>query len=300
MWKYVAVPIVGALIGYVTNWIAVKMLFRPRYEKKLFGMTLPFTPGVIPKGKKRLAKAVGRAVEEQLLTREVLEGVLLSTTTKFKLLKAVEDFLKSYEECSDTIEEKLIAGFSEEEYTNTVDQIENKLTDYIYDEVVDMDPGELLAAKIVEIASEKLKDSFLGMMLGGSLMETIRDYIKNGINEYLVDEGRVMIHGIVKDQGDKFTKMPVGNLIMLAEENEVDIPKIVLKIYEYLITEKLADMFTAINISGIVENRIDAMEIEELEELVLSIMKKELGAIVNLGALIGFILGLVNLAILYL
>ena len=32
MWKYIVTPIIGAIIGYVTNWIAVKMLFRPRKE----------------------------------------------------------------------------------------------------------------------------------------------------------------------------------------------------------------------------------------------------------------------------
>ena len=41
------------------------------------------------------------------------------------------------------------------------------------------------------------------------------------------------------------------------------------------------------------------MDVSEVEELMLSIMKKELGAVVNLGALIGLILGLVNAAILY-
>ena len=37
MWKYIVTPIIGAIIGYVTNWIAVKMLFRPRKEVRVFG-----------------------------------------------------------------------------------------------------------------------------------------------------------------------------------------------------------------------------------------------------------------------
>lgn len=77
-WKLITTPLIGAVIGYITNWIAVKMLFRPRKEVLLFGKRLPFTPGVIPKGKARLARAVGRAVEQQLLTEEVLREVLLS------------------------------------------------------------------------------------------------------------------------------------------------------------------------------------------------------------------------------
>ena len=38
MWKYIVTPIIGAIIGYVTNWIAVKMLFRPRKEVTAFAI----------------------------------------------------------------------------------------------------------------------------------------------------------------------------------------------------------------------------------------------------------------------
>jgi uncharacterized membrane protein YheB (UPF0754 family) len=82
------VPVVGAIIGYATNWIAVKMLFRPHHEVRVFGWKLPFTPGVIPKGQARLARAVGKAVEEQLLNETVLKEVLdlIKMNLRFHLL----------------------------------------------------------------------------------------------------------------------------------------------------------------------------------------------------------------------
>ena len=63
-------PIIGAAIGYFTNYIAVKMMFRPLYPVKIGSRTLPFTPGIIPRGKSRLAKAIGEAVGKNLLTEE--------------------------------------------------------------------------------------------------------------------------------------------------------------------------------------------------------------------------------------
>ena len=47
-------PLIGAVIGYVTNWIAVKMMFRPLHEKKIGKFTIPFTPGIIPRNKDRI------------------------------------------------------------------------------------------------------------------------------------------------------------------------------------------------------------------------------------------------------
>ncbi len=90
MWKYIVTPIIGAIIGYVTNWIAVKMLFRPRKEVRVFGKRdFPFTPGVIPRGQARLAKAVGNVVETQLLTPEYMGEKLLFLKSQKKNLKVI-------------------------------------------------------------------------------------------------------------------------------------------------------------------------------------------------------------------
>lgn len=64
----IIIPIfVGALIGYCTNYIAIKMLFKPQKPIYVFGKKLPFTPGVIPKNKSRIAAAVGKAVDKIFL-----------------------------------------------------------------------------------------------------------------------------------------------------------------------------------------------------------------------------------------
>ena len=70
-------PLIGAVIGYCTNYIAVKMLFRPYHPVKLCGRTLPFTPGIIPKRQPDLAKAVGKAVGENLFGEEEIKKILI-------------------------------------------------------------------------------------------------------------------------------------------------------------------------------------------------------------------------------
>ena len=75
----IIIPIlVGSAIGYFTNWLAIKMLFRPLEEKRFLGFKVPFTPGLIPKERKRMAKSVGEAVGMHLLTPEKIAEVVSS------------------------------------------------------------------------------------------------------------------------------------------------------------------------------------------------------------------------------
>jgi len=69
---YLAPPIIGAIIGYVTNAIAIKMLFRPLYPVKIGKLQVPFTPGILPRERHKLADNIGRMVEKELLTEEII------------------------------------------------------------------------------------------------------------------------------------------------------------------------------------------------------------------------------------
>jgi len=65
---WLAPPLVGAFIGYMTNYVAIRMLFRPLRPWHLFGLKLPMTPGVIPSKRHDLAINIGRMVGDHLLT----------------------------------------------------------------------------------------------------------------------------------------------------------------------------------------------------------------------------------------
>ena len=80
-WQILAMlsgPLVGAVIGIFTNYIAVKMLFRPYTEKHIGKWRIPFTPGIIPRRQAALGAALGRMVDETLVRKEDLRNALLS------------------------------------------------------------------------------------------------------------------------------------------------------------------------------------------------------------------------------
>lgn len=84
--------VVGGLIGYATNRLAVAMLFRPHKPWTLFGAQIPMTPGLVVKNRDRLAEAVGRSVGEDLLDQETL----LHHLREARLHEVVDDIVRGY------------------------------------------------------------------------------------------------------------------------------------------------------------------------------------------------------------
>ncbi len=72
VWQFIAPPVFGCIIGYFTNDIAIRMLFRPYRAVYLWGRQLPFTPGLIPANQERLAQRVSDTIMGSLLTPDEL------------------------------------------------------------------------------------------------------------------------------------------------------------------------------------------------------------------------------------
>ena len=87
------VVVVGALIGGITNALAIKMLFHPYEAIYIFGKRLPFTPGLIPKRRDELAEQMGKMVVEHLITPESIKNKLLTGTVKVEAKRIGENIL---------------------------------------------------------------------------------------------------------------------------------------------------------------------------------------------------------------
>lgn len=74
-WTLAAPPIVGGIIGYFTNDIAIKMLFRPYRALYVGGRQVPFTPGLIPSNQERLAQRIADTIMGSLLTPGELQNL---------------------------------------------------------------------------------------------------------------------------------------------------------------------------------------------------------------------------------
>ncbi|MCL2397066.1 MAG: DUF445 family protein [Defluviitaleaceae bacterium] len=88
------IPVLGAAIGYSTNLLAIAMLFRPHTEKRLFGLRLPFTPGLIPKERRQLAHKIGETFGANVLTRETLMDAAANSKIVDTVAAMAEDFVE--------------------------------------------------------------------------------------------------------------------------------------------------------------------------------------------------------------
>ncbi|MBE7380544.1 MAG: DUF445 domain-containing protein [Leptolyngbya sp. SIO1E4] len=94
IWLLLAPPVVGGVIGYFTNDLAIKMLFRPYRSYYLFNRRLPLTPGLIPSNQGRLAQRVADTIMGSLLTPEELENLARRLLQTERTQQAIKWLLK--------------------------------------------------------------------------------------------------------------------------------------------------------------------------------------------------------------
>lgn len=73
LWLLFVPPIAGGIIGYLTNDLAIRMLFRPYKPWYIGKRQLPLTPGLIPRNQERLARRVADTIMGSLLTPTELQ-----------------------------------------------------------------------------------------------------------------------------------------------------------------------------------------------------------------------------------
>lgn len=318
--SYIMAPLLGGVIGYITNDIAIRMLFRPHTEKYVFGIHIPFTPGIIPKEKERIAEAVGGVISENLMNKEVLERYLLSEDMIEKVRSAVEEFIATQQRNNETVVQFLGHYLSKEEIDTIAQNINRSITKQTYEKLADSSVGEKVAHIAIDHVAQKLTIdgaqellSGIGGALGGiggmaaglfggnivakflsMLREPAEHFLAKNINTMLRDNGEEIVSNMIGGEVDAFFNKPVSKLLEGHEEQLAQAVNTIESIYRSIITEHLPKILQSIDISKIVRERINEMDVNETEKLIFQVMDKELKAIVWLGALLGLVMGSIN------
>lgn len=310
-YQYIVAPLVGGVIGYITNALAIKMLFRPHNPKYLFGHKLPFTPGIIPKEKGRIAKSIGGAISENLMNEEVLGKYLLSDDMIAKITDSIDSFFQKQKNNSESLQQFLCHYISEEELQQAVGSISAEASEQIGKRLSESKLGEKVADIIVQHMMDKLRVDGLDVddptmvlkFLGGRLWEPLakllqkptRKFIAHNLDSILSNNGQEIVANLVASESQNLMQQPMQTLLEGKEEHFMQFRQSAVSFYRTIISEHLPRILSSINIPVIIEERINEMDMEETERLIFEVMDKELSAIVWLGALLGTIMGCVNL-----
>ncbi len=92
-WWLLSIPIISGFIGWVTNWVAIKMLFHPRNPIKVLGMTFH---GIFPKRQIQFAEKLGKLVSEELLSFSEIEQKIINPGNLKKMMPLVEEHVDNF------------------------------------------------------------------------------------------------------------------------------------------------------------------------------------------------------------
>lgn len=213
--QYVIGVIVGAIIGYFTNWLAIKMLFRPHTEKRILGIKVPFTPGLIPKEKDRIARNVSESVGEHLLNRESIGRALKDPEVKVKVKEALVGKVDSLLLAKGTLKERIndlfgeksndIISFGENKAKEKVVKVikektaEKVISKFIFNEVKNQlsENPKYLINFVENINSKKLSEGIIKLIPKDELYIIIENIIKDKLGE--LEEENKLIGDIVPE-----------------------------------------------------------------------------------------------------
>ena len=234
---YIIGALIGAVIGYITNWLAIKMLFRPREAKYIFGMKLPFTPGLIPKEKSRIANKVGETVGTHLLNSDSLSKALKDDKIKAKFNEVAKEKINQIINSNSTLENSLKNTLGENYYAlkgNMIDNIaktilesiqeeefKNKVKFYIVDSIkegLNKKPEKIIdfinSNKFREVIINTLEEEKTRDIIGKALLKEVKTLGKEDltIEEVIPENIKPYIEEYVKSQKDTLVDI-IKNLL---------------------------------------------------------------------------------------
>ena len=170
MLPYLAPPVIGAFIGYLTNRVAIRMLFRPLKKWRIGPIPVPMTPGVIPSKRHALAVNIGEMVGEHLLTSEEIGKSLRKKEFQDHLYQLIESKLETLMKQDlgplPSIIPQRYGSYFDIAVKTIVYRLKESVNDYLHSDNLQ---------HIVNASSEKMLSSLLDMKVDDLLPSEQRD-----------------------------------------------------------------------------------------------------------------------------
>ena len=195
-WLFLVPPVAGGVIGYFTNDLAIKMLFRPYKAVYIFGKQLPFTPGLIPTNQERLATKVSDTIMGSLLTPEELHKlaqILLHTErVQSAILWLLQLALEQVQEDKEQKTVKILADILKDLFGQSLPRLLRVLArkeDFLDTQINQIFDQILLDFQLTESQARQFSDWILDLVIPPDVIrQAMVDFLTER-NIQVIDEG---------------------------------------------------------------------------------------------------------------
>lgn len=293
MIRTIAAPLLGGIIGYITNDLAIRMLFRPRKAMYIGKLHIPFTPGLIPSQKSRIAASIGNVISSQLLNEETLRQTILSDETIDTLRERIMGWLHDNIAVEERTIGELVSQYSPDgRIASRVDEFETQAANYISLMILQADAGVLIVDAIMQYLQG---NASIGWLTKRLMDNSTKQKISEKVNEMIALKTPGIIRQVLDKTIDDYKNTRACDFYQSLNGREQKLVDKLLELYKTLLGNNLGKLLQAVNIERIVVDKINSFDAAQLEAMIFGIMKRELRAIVYLGAALGFLMGFINL-----
>ncbi|MEA4846468.1 MAG: DUF445 family protein [Clostridiaceae bacterium] len=168
MYEALFLIIVGAIIGWITNVLAIKMLFRPIRPFRIPLLNISIQ-GLIPKRRHDIAKSIGEVVEKELVSiNEIFDKLVTDenkqeviSIIKEKMLKVIDYKIPAIIPYS--IKSKIIDYFDEQINKDAMSILDSSVDGIINNAAYKVKIGEMVEEKIDELEMENMERLILSL-----------------------------------------------------------------------------------------------------------------------------------------
>lgn len=254
--SFIRILSVSGLIGFLTNWIAITMLFRPQTNRPLLGQ------GLIPAQKDKIAEKLSNAVNKNLINPDQIKEKLVRSGTLTKVVGNIELSIRDL-----TTNE----AFKDELFMVLTDSI----NDYLQNPDVKEKITSLLLQNIEGSFEEKSFERYAFKIYNKLRADQIRKIIENAISS---------IPQTIYHRKDDFDD------VLYSIPNEISNNRHNIELF---LVQGIYDIMHRIDLKSIIQDNLNNYDEGRLEDLIRDSTIDQLNYIKYLGAVLGILGGLV-------
>lgn len=272
----IVMMVIGGVIGGFTNYLAIKMLFRPYRAYYIGKFRIPFTPGLIPKRRDELAKQLGKMVVSHLLTPESLQKKFTQKEFLNDLTQLVHtEFSKGL--TSEKTLEEVLEQFQIVDGRTKLKQQMDFFIENSYDRIFSKYRNQPIKLVVPIEIQEKVEEK----------IPVVSNFIINkGIEYFSSVEGKVRIQRMFDD----FLKERgmLGNMLQMFLGNVSLADKIQPEIIKFLNSEGTQDLLNTLLLkewSKLTERQFEELEAWVEKEKMIGTIQQYLRQVINIDKL---------------